>query len=148
MAAVAGGAAGDHEGAEAGDGDGLALAQRLAHAADERGEGAIGGGAGAAGGLRENRHELGLGHADVTLRPGQYHEAAAAIRRHTASSNAIGENGFSTTGTSAPSVKARGRPPAAWPGMKMKRRRDAGSGARAGSENSWPPPPGMRMSET
>src|SRR3989442_13687377 len=111
MAAVAGGAAGDHEGAEAGDGDGLALAQRLAHAADERGEGAIGGGAGAAGGLRENRHELGPGHADVTLRPGHYHGAAAAISRPPPSLNAFSGKPFPTPDHPAPVAKKRREAP-------------------------------------
>src|SRR5437773_9712273 len=114
------GAPGDDERAEAGDRDRLALTQRLVDADDERAEGAIRRRARAARRLRQDRDQLGLGHGP-----------AAVMTRHTASSKAVGENGFSTTGTSAPSMNVRDSSPAVSPVMKMKRWRSAGSCASA-----------------
>src|SRR5919108_3107998 len=100
MPTATGGAPRDDERAEAGDRDRPALPERLAHAGDERGERAVGRGPRAARALGENRYEIGLGHArSAGLN-------VPVISRHTAFSNALGENGFSTTGTSAVSMKA------------------------------------------
>src|SRR5262249_5496618 len=67
VAAVAGGAAGDDERAEAGDRDAAAAAERLDDAADEGVHGALGGSLRASRGLRHDCYDLGLGHREPSL---------------------------------------------------------------------------------
>jgi len=122
MEAPTGRAAGDDERAEAADRDGSAVAQPLADAAEKRAQRALGGALGAAGAAGQDRDEVGAVH--------EVGGGSAVMTRATASSKTADENGFSMTGTPAPSRKSQASTLAVSPVMKMKRRASAGSRSR------------------
>src|SRR5262245_43339033 len=131
--AVALGAAADHEGPEAANGDAAAAAQRIEHAAHEGLERLLRGDLRSAGGLRHRGDEIGLGHA--LIYPMRWREVKTAraqrLRRSMAASRSSALKGFSSTAMRADWRNVHAPGLAVSPVMKRKRPASAGCAATA-----------------